>query len=183
MFSALKPVRRLALTAGIVLLPLSAAMAQNAPQIAVPTPPAGGGGQPVQVEGCYSVNQNLYGPYHMNFCLNRWGGGSYQVTGGGLYCNGGINWSRQWNGQINVNVHESWCGRGINWSADTMVCYAPQPQWPQPGPGPWPRQGQWNQPQIAVPVPAPGGGQQLSCTYYPGVRGYQPMAITARKTH
>ncbi len=178
MLSVFKPLRRLALTAGVVLLPLSSAMAQQvAPQIAVPTPTPG---NQQSVEGCYSVNQYLYGPYHMNFCLNRWGGGSYQVTGGGLYCNGRVDWQRQWNGEVRINVQYTSCGRGVDWSADTMVCRASAPQWPphQPNPGPW------VQPQIAVPTPAPTpGNQSLNCTYYPGVGGYQPMSITARKTH
>jgi len=173
----LKSLRRLAFTAGAVILPSVAALAQLAPQIAVPTPP-GGGGPPANVEGCYSVNQSLYGPYFLGFCLNRWGGGSYQVTGS-LYCNGRVDWKRDWNGSIQINVHHTSCGRGVDWSADTMVCHVSLPQWPtQPNPGPW-----RSQPQIAVPTPTPYPGQtEMTCTYYPGVRGYQPMAITAQRT-
>ena len=172
----LKPIRRLAFAAGIVILPSVAALAQQVPQIAVPTPP---GGSPANVEGCYSVNQSLYGPYFMGFCLNRWGDGSYQVTGN-LHCSGRIDWQHEWNGNIRINVHHTSCGRGVDWSADTMACRASPQQWPgqPPGPGPW-----RSQPQIAVPTPAPNPGQTtLTCTYYPGVRGYSPMAITAHKT-
>ncbi|MHA1559476.1 MAG: hypothetical protein ACTSWI_02245 [Alphaproteobacteria bacterium] len=172
----LKSLRRLAFTAGVVILPSVAALAQLAPQIAVPTPP-GGDGPTANIEGCYSVSQSLYGPYFLGFCLNRWGGGSYQVTGS-LYCNGRVDWQREWNGSIQINVHHTSCGRGIDWSADTMVCSVSSPQWPlqQPHPGPW-----RNQPQIAVPTPAPGQST-MTCTYYPGVRGYYPMPITAQRT-
>jgi len=170
--------RRLAFAAGIVILPSAAAFGQQTPQIAVPAPP-GGGVPTANVEGCYSVNQSLYGPYFMGFCLSRWGSGSYQVTGS-LNCNGGADWRHQRNGSIQINIHHTSCGRGVDWSADSMVCSVSSAQWPpqKPNPGPW-----RIQPQVAVPTPAPNPGQStMTCTYYPGVQGYYPMSITAQRT-
>ncbi len=163
--------------AAVAMLPATASFAQqNAiPNIAVPTPGPGPGhpAPPQQsFEGCYYINQDLYGPYRMSFCLSRWGGGSYHVTGGGLNCNGNLNWSDR-GGEARVNIHYSWCGRGVGWSADTMVCSPMQGPW-QPGGG-----GFGNQPRIAVPVPV---SQDLRCAYYPGVRGFDAVSVIATKT-
>lgn len=171
-----KPIGRLAIAVGIALVPATGAVAQqNAnPNIAVPAPGPGPGHPPPQhygFAGCYQINQDLYGPYRMSFCLNQWGSGSYHVTGGGLNCNGNLNW-RDRGGEARVNIHYSWCGRGVGWSADTMVCSPMQGGWQGGG-------GQWNQPRIAVPVPV---SQDLRCAYYPGVRGYDPVSVIATKT-
>jgi len=190
MFAFSKTSRRLALTAGLVVLPLTAAFAQ-APQIAVPQPPGGpGGGYPAAgFEGCYAINQDLYGPYRMSFCLNRSGNGSYRVTGGGLNCNGWLNWSERRNGSAQINLQYSWCGRGVGWTADVLVCQAQQPQWPPfppfGGPGWWWQNGQPQQQQpgarIAVPTPPPVTAS-LRCTYQPAVRGYQAISVLADRT-
>ncbi len=125
MLSFLNPVRRIALTAGFLAFSFVAAFAQ-APQIAVPTPGGGNGGnQGSSYAGCYMVSQNLYGPYRMSFCLNRGGNGSYQVTGGGLYCNGQLNWSDRF-GDARISLQYSWCGNRTGWTADTIVCSAPR---------------------------------------------------------
>lgn len=184
MLSIVKPLRRTVLVAGFLAFSIVTAFAQ-APQIAVPVP-APGGGQGAGYAGCYTIDQNLYGPYRMSFCLNGYGSGSYQVTGGGLNCNGELSWRDQF-GQARINLRYSWCGNRTGWTGDTLVCSAARQQWPQypagPNPG-WPNAGgpqggQWNQPQIAVPVPAPNT-QSLNCTYYPAVRGYPATSVTAR---
>lgn len=181
MMSLKKPLGRLVAAACLVILPATASLAQIGaePRIAIPTPVPGPGNpppqQPFDYAGCYAINQDLYGPYRMTFCLSRYGGGSYHVSGGGLNCNGWIDWHER-NGEARVNVRESWCGRGVNWSADTMICRPMQQQpWQQPP-------GQWQQPgaRIAVPTPAPTSND-LRCAYYPGVRGYDPVSVIAEK--
>lgn len=173
--------RRMIVLAGLALLPASTALAQQwTPRIAVPAP---GNPPPQQAayDGCYNINHDLFGPYRMSFCLNRYGSGQYQVTGGGLSCNGQLNW-RDAGGEARIDIHYSWCGRGVGWSADTMVCSPLQPQWPQHNPAQTP--GVWNGPnaRIAVPVPVPVS-QDLRCSYYPGVRGYQPVSVIATGSH
>jgi hypothetical protein len=172
MRSLVKPIGSLAVAFGFAVLPSFAAFAQH-PQIMVPTPPGGPGQTQQSIAGCYAINQSLYGPYHMDFCLDRWGGGSYQVTGA-LYCNGRADWRQQWNGEVQIDIHRSNCGRGVDWSADRMVCRMSAPQWPPHQPGPW----IGPQPHVAVPTPRQ---QILNCTYYPGIRGYQPIFVTAAK--
>jgi hypothetical protein len=192
MFVFLKASRRLALTAGLVVLPLTAALAQApqiaVPQVVVPQPP---GQQHTSFEGCYAINQYLYGPYRMSFCLNRNGAGSYRVTGGGLNCNGWVNWWERRGGSAQVNLQYSTCGHGVGWSADTMVCSAQQTQWPpfQPFPGPWGGPGQYgpgpnnNGPNARIAVPDYPSSNSLRCTYQPAVRGYQPISVIANRTH
>lgn len=178
MTSIAKPLARLTALAALAILPTTAAFAQAnvEPRIAVPAPgPGPGAPQPANFQGCYSINQNLYGPYRMSFCLNQYGNGSYQVTGGGLNCNGRLDWN-EWNGEARVNVQYTWCGNGVGWSADTMVCRTMQG-----GGGPWQQpQGQWNQPnaRIAIPVPV---SNDLRCSYYPGVRGFDPVSVIAER--
>ena len=58
----------------------------------------------------------------MTFCLNRNGQGSYRVTGGGLDCNGWVNWWERRGGEAQVNLQYSSYGRGVGWSADWMAC-------------------------------------------------------------
>ena len=90
------------------LAPAGFASAQTmTPQIAVPAPGGGGG-----IQGCYRVSHTIYGPYRMSFCLNRGRAGTYQVTGGGLNCNGGLDWYDQNNGRVEIDLHRSRCGSG-----------------------------------------------------------------------
>ncbi len=177
MLSIVKPLHRMVMAAGFLAFSIVTAFAQ-APQIAVPAPGGYPGNNGNSYAGCYMIDQNLYGPYHMSFCLNGNGGGSYQVTGGGLNCNGQLSWRDQY-GEARINLRYSWCGHQTGWTGDTLVCSSARWQGPQypagPNPG-WPNAqgpqgGQWNQPQIAVPVPQPNT-QSLNCTYYPAVRGY-----------
>lgn len=179
MISIAKPLGRLTALAALAILPATASFAQVnvQPRIAVPTPGPGPGQPPQQVSfaGCYSINQDLYGPYRMSFCLGQYGGGSYQVTGGGLNCNGSVRWS-EWNGEARVEVQYSWCGNGVSWSADTMVC---RPM--QNNNGPWQQPpGQWNQPNARIAIPTPVSND-LRCSYYPGVRGFDPVSVIAEK--
>ena len=41
--------------------------------------------------GCYQVQQRLYGPYRMTFCLEQ--RGTYTVRGGGVRCDGRLTWN------------------------------------------------------------------------------------------
>ena len=177
MFAFLKGSRRLAL-AGLIVLPATTALAQVGPQIAVPQPPGNPPGH-ANFQGCYTINQDLYGPYRMSFCLNRNGSGSYQVTGGGLYCNGWLDWRERWNGEAQGNLQYASCGRGVGWSADRMVCFAQQPTFPPGGGGGWFWQGgQQPHPGARIVVPEPGN-YSLRCTYQPAIRGYQPISVLA----
>lgn len=165
MLAFVKSTRRLALLASLVVVSFASAIAGPAPQIAVPQPPWGYPGQPAQgFEGCYRIDQHLYGPYLMSFCLDNNGNGSYRVTGGGLDCNGGLNWWHEGNGQAQINLYESLCGAGMRWTADTITCSIPPLQ---------------AVPQIAVPVPS---GGSLSCLYQPSVRGHVRTYVRAHRT-
>jgi hypothetical protein len=179
MLASLKTVRRLVVTAGLVILPVAVAFAQ-APQIAAPDYPGSLTPQWGGFEGCYRINQDLYGPYRMSFCLDQHGGGSYLVTGSGLYCNGRLNWA-EGRGEARVDIHYSWCGRGVGWSADTMVCVPQQPRWKAPQPLPIP--GPWNGPNARIAIPEQPTSQDLRCGYYPGVHGYQPVSVIAEKAN
>ena len=193
--SFVKTLRALAVAAaGLALLPLTAAAQpqQLVPQIAVPDGPGYPPPQPAfSFEGCYQVTQQLYGPYAMGFCLDRRGQGWYAVTGGGLNCNGWIDWTER-RGTAQVNLRYSQCGGGIAWTPDRMSC-SPlyptlPPHWPlgsnvapnYPG-GVQPRTAvpQIAVPEIAVPVPQYGG--DLRCIYQPSVRGYQAISIIAQR--
>jgi hypothetical protein len=189
MFAYLKAACRLTIAAGLVALPLSAAFAQVGPRIAVPESPGGYPGQPSGgFAGCYAINQDLYGPYRMSFCLDRNGSGSYRVTGGGLYCNGWLNWWQGRSGEAQVSLQYTSCGRGVGWSADRLACVAQQPQWPPFPPwGGWGwfwQGGQQGQPgaRIVVPEPQPANFS-LRCSYQPAIRGYQPISVIASRVH
>lgn len=173
MLSFTKPFGRFIALASLAILPATTSFAQISiePRIAVPTPGPGNlpQQQPFDYAGCYAINQNLYGPYRMSFCLNRYGTGSYQVTGGGLNCNGQIGW-RERNGEARIDLRYSWCGQGTGWSADSMVCSPMQQQPVQ----------QWSQPNARIAVPAPVSNE-LRCAYYPAVRGYDPVSVIAEK--
>lgn len=172
-----KPVRALAVAAAAFLGPMATlALAQPLPQpnVAVPTYPGYPGGllPPPTFDGCYGIVQNLYGPYHMDFCLTQFGGGTYQVYGGGLNCQGSLNWS-MWPNQATIQLNYTNCNRATSWSADVMSCvlvYAPQPYL---GPGVDPR--------VAIPTPTPVNG--LQCTYQPSVPGYPPMTVQAQRRY
>jgi hypothetical protein len=113
--------------------------------------------------GCYSVQQRLYGPYRMTFCLEQ--RGTYSVRGGGVRCDGRLNWSAKGR-DININLRRTSCGNGVAWSADRMTC----------------RGGNLLPAFLArIIVPDLPVLQTLRCTYTPSVSSERPMQITARR--
>lgn len=150
---------------------IGTANAQPQPNIAVPTPtPVPGFG----FEGCYVIQQPLYGPYYMSFCLQSYGQGTYGVSGQ-IVCNGRINWN-QYQAQANIQVQYTTCTGGQSWSADRMTCYLQPVYYQQPynGPGVDPR--------IAVPIPTPPS-PGLQCTYQPSVPGYPATTVFAQRAY
>lgn len=114
--------------------------------------------------GCYQVQQRLYGPYRMSFCLEQ--RGTYSVRGGGVRCDGRLNWSAKGR-DININLQRTSCGNGVAWSADRMTC----------------RGGNLLPAFLArIIVPDLPVLQTLRCTYTPSVRSEKPVQITARRT-
>ncbi|MBI4046618.1 MAG: hypothetical protein HY371_07350 [Devosia nanyangense] len=82
--------------------------------VIVPDHPGG-----VGVYGCYRANQPLYGPYILTFCLER--RGTYQIRGGGVRCDGRLNW---WTSgrDVMVDIQRASCGGGVAWEAASMDC-------------------------------------------------------------
>jgi hypothetical protein len=179
MFNALRTLAVVAasLTA-VSLAPVGPASAQSpAVSVAVPSPGGGGG-----LTGCYRVAHTIYGPYSMSFCLNRGRGGSYKVTGGGLNCNGGLDWYDQGGGRVQIDLYRAPCGRGTDWTGDSMSCRARGGPLLQGGVGGaivGAIAGGLGVPSPSVPVPGYGS---LNCTYYPVAGGYSPISITANRT-
>ena len=168
--------RRLAFVAAAIAasgLAMGAANAagKSAPSVVVPVPgspppvPGGAG-----ASGCYRVDQALYGPYHMTFCLYGYSG-TYRVTGAGLNCRGSLSVGTA--GSVRINLAPSFCGRGMQWTADSMVCITAGPRGIETGPS------------VVMPAPGGGGGQPvtaLHCTYQPAVGGYPAVTISATRT-
>jgi hypothetical protein len=156
-----------------VLSAAGTAAAQNvSPQIVIPENPGGG-----PDAGCYQVQGDLYGPYSMSFCLgNSNSEKTYNVSGGGLDCNGRLDWYRSGSGRLQINLREADCTRGQLWSADTMTCNFGNIGGPVPLSG----GGEGIQPQVVIPD-RPNYGNVLRCTYDPSVEGYPTTQITARR--
>jgi hypothetical protein len=141
--------------------------------VAVPAPDFDGGG----LRGCYRVQGTIYGPYRMTFCLGGRGNNNYTVVGGGLNCNGGLDWYDRGNGRVEIDLYRAMCGRGQAWTGDSLSCrinnwrpIRPLPRLPGA--------------QVAVPVPAPGPGpsyNSLNCIYNPVAGGYGPIQVTANR--
>jgi hypothetical protein len=140
------------------------------PMVAVPAPGGGGGSGSWGLTGCYDIQGKIYGPYRMSFCLRGNGGGSYQVNGGGLNCNGGLDWYTGKGNRVDIDLYRSKCGRGTQWTGDSLNCRS---TWNLLGGG------GGKKPTVAVPVP--GGGNRLNCTYNPQASGYYPTQVTAIK--
>ncbi|UJW86560.1 hypothetical protein [Devosia sp. SL43] len=71
------------------LLMGGAAYAQgNETRVIVPDLPGG-----ALVSGRYRSNSRIYGKYRFEFCLRQ--RGSYSVSGGGVQCDGRLDWSGQ----------------------------------------------------------------------------------------
>jgi len=90
------------------------AQSDNA-RVIVPDGPSGG----AVVSGCYRSIGVIYGKYKLDFCLKR--RGTYQVTGGGVRCNGRLDWDTRGAG-INIRLKRTSCGNGVAWSSDTAWC-------------------------------------------------------------
>jgi len=84
------------------------------PLVMVPDHPVG-----VPVNGCFRANQNLFGPYRLTFCLER--RGTYQVRGGGITCDGRLNWHTSGR-DIVVDLQRASCNRGRAWERASMDC-------------------------------------------------------------
>jgi hypothetical protein len=86
----------------------------NETRVIVPDLPGG-----AIVSGCYRSNGRLYGRYQFEFCLQQ--RGIYSVTGGGVRCNGRLDWSGR-GAEVSVQLRRTSCGNGVAWSADSMTC-------------------------------------------------------------
>lgn len=139
-----------------MLLP-SLAFAQNE-RVIVPDAPGG-----AIFSGCYRVSTRLYGPYRMTFCLQQ--RGKYQVTGGGITCNGTLDW-RVSGRDITVQLRRTSCGNGVAWSGDRMVCRGA---------------GLLGGIIGFVIVPNVPNIAALRCTYTPTERQQPPVTIVARR--
>jgi hypothetical protein len=135
--------------------------------IIVPDAPGG-----ARFTGCYTVSQRLYGPYKMDFCLQQ--RGTYTVRGGGVTCNGRLNWNAAGR-TIDIDLTRTSCGNGVAWSADSMSCTG-QGLFGGKGVG-----SAIGNALAKVIVPDLPSVQSLNCTYYPNVRGERPTQITARR--
>lgn len=136
----------------------SGAFAQAEPRVIVPDHPGG-----AAFGGCYRVNTRLYGPYRLTFCLQQ--RGVYQITGGGVTCNGRLDW-RVSGRDINVQLRRTSCGNGVAWSADRMTCRSA---------------GLLGGIIGFVIVPGIPNIGSLRCTYSPSVPQYRPVTFTARR--
>jgi hypothetical protein len=104
------------LVAALFLADAGAAFAQNDnTRVLVPNGPSGG----ALISGCYTSVGNIYGKYRFTFCLKR--RGTYEVTGGGVRCDGRLNWSVS-GLNVSLRLQRTSCGRRFSWSADTATC-------------------------------------------------------------
>jgi hypothetical protein len=144
----------------VILAVLSPTYAQDAStRVIVPDAPGGG----ASFAGCYQVQQRLYGPYRMTFCLER--PGTYQVRGGRVRCDGRLTWNVRGR-DINIQLRRTSCGGGVAWSGDSMSC-----------------RGAGLLPAFLARIIVPDFPvlQTLRCTYTPSVSGERPTQITARR--
>ena len=142
----------------VLVLALPAYAEDMNTRVIVPDAPGG-----ALFTGCYRVQQRLYGPYRMDFCLER--RGTYTVRGGGVVCHGRLNWSARGR-DINIDLRRTSCGNGVAWSGDHMSC----------------RGGNLLPAFLArIIVPDIPVLQALRCTYSPSVRHEKPVQITARR--
>ncbi len=173
-----------AATTAVLFSPLDAAIAASGntmgsmvavPSPMVPVPDNNGSGY----AGCYQIQGPIYGAYNFSFCLNNRRASTYTVTGGGLYCNGGLDWYDAGGGNLTIDLYRAPCGRGQDWTGDGLNCRAA-------GWRPF-VQGMINnnQPHMMVPVPSPQPGpgpiRSLSCRYVPVVGGYPPINVIANR--
>ena len=134
------------------------AQAEIAPLVVVPDHPTG-----VPVNGCFRANQNLFGPYRLTFCLDR--RGTYTVRGGGLNCDGRLDW-RTAGRNIHIDLRRASCGRGQAWERASIECRSTGGLLGAIG-----RVVVGQSPRIRT----------LTCTYYPTVRGERRQNFTASR--
>lgn len=96
----------------VALTPLTAGAQET--RVIVPDHPNG-----IPVNGCFTANRTIFGPYRFSFCLER--RGTYSVRGGGVRCDGRITW-RASGRDIHVDVQRTSCGGGVAWEAASMDC-------------------------------------------------------------
>jgi hypothetical protein len=156
------------------LLAAAASFAQDMEtKVIVPDGPSGG----VLVRGCYRITERLYGPYRMEFCLER--RGNYTVTGGGVTCNGRLDWSARGR-DISIDLRRTSCGKGVAWSADSLECRATGLFGGFGG-------GKSDGPSVQVIVPDRPGLPNipflgsLRCKYDPSEKGYKTVNVVARR--
>jgi hypothetical protein len=135
----------------ITAAPISMPTQAQEPFVIVPDHPQG-----VPINGCYTANRQLFGPYRFSFCLVR--PGSYSVRGGGVSCDGRLTW-RASGRDIHADIHRVSCGGGLAWERARMDCR---------------------------PVGILGiiGGASLSslrCTYHPTVRHQRRQTFIANR--
>jgi hypothetical protein len=123
-----------------------------APMVIVPDHPNG-----VPVNGCYTANRNLFGPYRFSFCLHR--PGTYSVRGGGVRCDGRMTWHTRGR-DIIADIHRTSCNGGVAWERANMDCHP------------------------AGRIFGPVGSlviRSLRCTYFPTVRGQRRQTFVANR--
>lgn len=86
----------------------------NETRVIVPDVPGG-----AIVSGCYRSTGRIYGKHRFEFCLQQ--RGNYAVSGGGVRCDGRLDWSGR-GAEVSVQLQRTSCGNGVAWSADTMNC-------------------------------------------------------------
>lgn len=159
--------------------PLPAFAQGGQPRVAVPQLPMPRPQMLIGFEGCYRIDQAIYGPYGVSFCLSG-ERGNYRV-GGELNCQGGLNWYRTGPDTIQIDLNRTSCGGGMAWTGDSMGCRAVGSIF-----SPWqdpfsPR------PRVPVPdAPVPNGLFSITgmrCNYVPAAPGYQPLAVTISRLH
>ncbi|MBN9306316.1 MULTISPECIES: hypothetical protein [unclassified Devosia] len=105
----------LAVLAACLFIFTSAASAvERDVRVAVPDVPGG-----VIVSNCYAAVGNIYDKYSFSFCLKH--RGTYSVRGGGLRCDGRLNWNVA-GVFVDVRLSRTSCNKGMAWTADTMTC-------------------------------------------------------------
>jgi hypothetical protein len=153
--------------AAIIATLQSAGAAEFEPRIAVPSPGVTG------LNGCWLADRDLYGPYQLSFCLDRFGG-SYRVTGGGLDCRADLTWRKSWNG-YRFTMQRATCGNGTDWTADSFSCEVRATPVVHGAPS-----DEGLEPKIAVPSPRPEpAAAKLDCRYKPAVFGYPSRRFAA----
>ena len=100
--------------AGLFLIASQVTAAEPDVRVFVPDVPDG-----VIVSNCYRALGDVYGASRFEFCLKQ--RATYTVRGGGLRCNGRLDW-RVDGILVKAKLRRTSCGGGVAWSADSMTC-------------------------------------------------------------